>query len=159
MTADARRFGLDTNVLVYAIEAGGSDRTERAEQIVRRAVASRRCILSLQNIGEFYHVCARKRHAPPDAAARRAADYSRLFEIAAPGLDEVRAALAEAAAGRFSYWDALLLATLGRAGCSVVLSEDMQDGIAFAGAVVRNPFGGDRLPDDVEGLLGTAARG
>ncbi len=153
MTAEGRRFALDTNILVYAIEAGGSERAQRAEQIVRRAVATRRCVLSLQNIGEFYHVCARKRRAPPQAAARRAVDYGRLFEIVAPSMDEVCAALAEAAAGRFSYWDALWLATVGRAGCSLVLSEDMHDGAAFAGAVVRNPFTGDRLPDEVEVLL------
>ena len=65
----------------------------------------------------------------------------------------MRLALAEAAAGGFSCWDALLLATLGRAGCGVLLSEDMQDGAALAGVVVRDPLAGERLPDEVEALL------
>jgi predicted nucleic acid-binding protein len=68
-------------------------------------------------------------------------------------MDEARAALAEAAAGRFSYWDALLLATLGRAGCSVLLSEDMADGARLAGVTVRDPFAADTLPDEIEALL------
>jgi predicted nucleic acid-binding protein len=153
MSADRRRFGLDTNILVYAVEAGGGEKCRRAETIVRRAVATRRCVLALQNIGEFYTACVRKRRGSPEAVASRAGDFGRLFETAAASMDAVRAALAEAAAARFSYWDALLLATLGRAGCAVVLSEDMRDGAALAGVVVRDPFVGDRLPDEVEALL------
>jgi predicted nucleic acid-binding protein len=153
MTAEGRRFGLDTNILVYAVEAGGGGKGQLAELIVRRAVATRRCVLSLQNIGEFYHVCARKRHASPAAAARRAADYGQLFPVVAPSMDEARVALVEAAAGRFSYWDALLLATLGRAGCATLLSEDMGEGAALSGVTVRNPLVGDRLPDELERLL------
>jgi len=45
------------------------------------------------------------------------------------------------------------LTTLGRAGCAVLLSEDMQDGAALAGVAVRDPLAGDRLPEDVEALL------
>jgi predicted nucleic acid-binding protein len=153
MGADHRRFGLDTRILVYAVEAGDGEKARRAEAIVRRAVATRRCVLSLQNIGEFYAACVRKRRAPPEAAAAKAADFGRLFATAAPSIDEVRIALAEAAAGRFSYCDALLLATLGRAGCAVVLSEDMRDGATFAGVTVRDPFGGERLSGDLEALL------
>jgi len=56
-------------------------------------------------------------------------------------------------AGRLSYWDGLLRATVGRSGCTVLLSEDMQDGATIAGVTVRNPFVGDALPDAVAALL------
>ena len=120
---------------------------------MRRAVATRRCVLTVQNIGEFYAACVRKRHAAPAAAAVRAAGFGDLFATVPAGMDEARTALAEAAAGRFAYWDALLLATLGRAGCSVLLSEDMKDGAMLAGVTVRDPFAGDALPDAIEALL------
>lgn len=154
MSADRRRFGLDTNILVYAVEAGGGEKAVRAEAIVRRAVATRRCVLTVQNIGEFYAACVRKRHATPAAAAARAAGYGDLFATVAAGIDEARVALAEAAAGRFSYWDALLLATLGRAGCSMLLSEDMTDGATLAGVTVRDPFAGGELLAEIEAMLG-----
>ena len=51
-------------------------------------------------------------------------------------------------------FDALLLATAREAGCTVLLSEDMQDGAEFDGVVVRNPLRGDGLPRDLVPLLG-----
>jgi predicted nucleic acid-binding protein len=152
-TIKASRFGLDTNILVYAVDLEVSDKSRRAELIVRRAAASGRCVLSLQNIGEFYHVCARKRRAPPQAAAHHAADYAQLFAVTPPSLEDVRLALAEAPRGRFSYWDALLMATLGRVGCTLLLSEDMHNGSSLAGVTVCNPFISDELPDELEQLL------
>lgn len=153
MTADRRRFGLDTNILVYAVDPAGGERTARAELVIQRPVATRRCVLTLQNIGEFYHVSARKRRASPEAAARRAVGYGRIFPVIEPRMDDAHLALGEAAAGRFSYWDAFLLATLDRAGCTLVLSGDMHDGAVLGGVTVRDPFAGDELPDDLRALL------
>jgi predicted nucleic acid-binding protein len=77
MNAERRRFGLDTNILIYTIEAGASEKGRRAELIVRRAVATRRCVLAVQNIGEFHAACVRKRRTARDAAAARAGDFGR----------------------------------------------------------------------------------
>jgi predicted nucleic acid-binding protein len=147
------RFGLDTNVLVYAVDRDAGEKSDRAETIVRRAARTRRCVLSLQNVGEFYNAVTRKRLAPAADAARLAARYMQLFALVEARADDARQALAEAAAGRYSYWDALLLATVSRAGCSVVLSEDMQDGARFGPLTIRDPFAGDDTPDDVAALL------
>lgn len=153
MTAKRPRFGLDTNILVYAVDLAGGEKATRAELVIRHAAATRRCVLTLQNIGEFYHVSARKRHASPEIAARRAADFGRLFPVIEARMDDVGPALAAAASGRFSYWDALLLTTLDRAGCAVVLSEDMHDGATLGGVTVRDPFGGPELREDLRVLL------
>ena len=40
----------------------------------------------------------------------------------------------------FSFWDALLVQTAPRAGCMMLLTEDLQDGRRFDGLVVRNLF-------------------
>ena len=52
----------------------------------------------------------------------------------------IRQALATAARWRISYWDAAVVevARIGR--CPVVLSEDLQSGMNFAGVTVRDPF-------------------
>ena len=148
-----RRLALDSNVLVYAADSRDPIRQQRAVLIVGMAARTRRCLLSMQTIGEFYHASTRKGLIDREEAARRATDYMTIFEIADPVSADARHALATAASGTYSYWDALLLTTLGRGGCSMLLSEDMQDGSMLAGVVVRNPFGGNDLPDDLRGCL------
>ena len=41
---------------------------------------------------------------------------------------------------RISYWDAAIVEAARLAGCPTVYSEDLQDGMNFAGVVVENPF-------------------
>src|SRR3954462_6421194 len=125
------RFGLDSNVLVYAADSREPARQQRARWVVERAARTRRCSVALQSIGEFYHAATRKRLIDRREAAAKAADYMTVFEIIEPVSSDARHALAAAAAGGYSYWDALLLTTLGRSGCAFVLSENMHDGGAL----------------------------
>jgi predicted nucleic acid-binding protein len=41
---------------------------------------------------------------------------------------------------RLAFWDALLWATVRRAGCRLLLSEDFQDGWSLGGVTVLDPF-------------------
>jgi predicted nucleic acid-binding protein len=41
---------------------------------------------------------------------------------------------------RFYIWDAVIFAAASEASCQVLLSEDMQDGFAWGGVQVVNPF-------------------
>ena len=53
------------------------------------------------------------------------------------------AAMDAAAEGRFSYWDALLLATAAEAGCAAAISEDMAEGAALGSIRVVTAFAAD----------------
>jgi hypothetical protein len=52
-----------------------------------------------------------------------------------------------------SFWDGLLIATAARAGCTFLLSEDMQDGARFGRVTILDPFVGEDLPQPVAELL------
>lgn len=41
---------------------------------------------------------------------------------------------------RVSWWDSLIVAAARLQGCSLLLSEDLQDGAVIAGVTVRSPF-------------------
>ncbi len=151
MSAD--RFSLDTNVLVYAADRDAGERHERALEIVERA-ARRPCTLTVQALGEFFFAATRKGLAPRGEVAQQVRDWLELFPTAAADADALEAALDATVGGRFSFWDAMLLATAGRAGCMAVLSEDMGDGAALGAVTVRNPFAGPSLPEGVAKLLG-----
>ena len=145
-------FGLDSNVLVYLIDDGDAARQQRARRIIELAARSRRCVLSTQNLGEFYNVATRKRLVSAASAQEKAREFMALFKVVSPSADVVEVAMIARTAGRFQFWDAHLLATLARAGCPVLLSEDMGDGARLGDLVVRDPFIGADLPDDVHRL-------
>ncbi len=149
----AERFGLDTNVLIYLVDGRDPARQSRAREVVGRAIRTGRCVLSVQSLGEFFVVAVRKSLAAPAMAQKAVDDLTTAFTIASPPAADAGIAVTAAVAGRFAYWDALLLATLERAGCTTVLSEDMGDGGMLGGVTVRNPFAGDRLPAEVDRLL------
>ncbi len=146
------RFSLDTSVLVYAADQDSGERHERACEIVERA-ARRPCVLTLQTLAEFFHATTRKGIVPKAKAREQVLDWLELFPTQTADTDALRVATRAAMDGHFSFWDAMLLATAERGGCVVVLSEDMGDGATLGSVVVRNPFVGPRIPDEVARLI------
>ncbi|WP_309604542.1 PIN domain-containing protein [Phenylobacterium sp.] len=130
----------DTNILVYAVD----DRDREGRQSVARAVVLRLTAMqqpiALQVVGELQNVLRRRLKLPPHVAMQQARNIFVTFPNFAYDAGCVEIALGQAAAGRFSYWDALLLAACSRAGITTLLSEDMQDGSVFQGVQIVNPF-------------------
>jgi predicted nucleic acid-binding protein len=154
MSAEQDRFTLDTNILVYSIDNKAGRRHDLAAEIVDRA-ADRDCWLTLQAVSEFYVAVTRKALVPAAAALAQAGDWLSIFPHAAASASAVRAALSESAAGRASYWDALLLATAAEAGCTTILTEDLKDGASIGGSRVHHPFARDGgLTEEARRLLG-----
>jgi predicted nucleic acid-binding protein len=57
---------------------------------------------------------------------------------------------------RLSIWDGVILSAAAEVGCSLLLSEDLQEGFTWKGGTVTNPFSaaGNEL---LAGLLGNNA--
>ena len=153
MTA-TERFALDTNVLVYVFDGTEPERRELAKLVVRRASKSGRCLLPLQCVGELLSALAKRRLVEAGERVQIVRDTSALFPLVGIEPADVEEALASVALGRLSYWDGLLVACAGRAGCTTLLTENMQDGAVHGGVTVRNPFAGEDLPAEIEALLG-----
>lgn len=147
-----RRFTLDTNILVYALDRQAGDRHALSGHIIARALLAD-CWLTLQSISEFYAATTRKRMASVDEARAQAEDWLDMFRTVPASGSAVRTALAIAASGRASYWDTLLVVTAAEAGCNAILSEDLADGTTLAGVHVINPFAGGALSASAESLL------
>jgi predicted nucleic acid-binding protein len=149
---NGERFTLDTNVLVYSVDARDLRKQVLAREIVRTS-ARLDCPLALQAIGEFNVALIRKLKLPADDARERSLQLLKAFETFAHSANAVRAALAESARGGFSFWDAVLLASAAESGCSIILSEDMSDGAQFGSIAVINPFGKKGLSAAARALL------
>ena len=146
------RFTLDTNILVYAMDGTAGVRQVLAARIIDRARSSD-CWLTLQSISEFYAAATRKRLVPVAGARDQALDWLAMFPTTTASADAVRGALAIAASGRASYWDALLIATAAESGCTAILTEDLSDAATLAGVQIINPFAGSALSPAAEALL------
>ncbi len=149
---EARRFSLDTNVLIYPFSSREPAKAARARTIIHAALTGD-CILTVQALGEFFHATTRKRLLTPDVASDQVANWVAAFRVEAAGVDDIQSALRLHGRMHLAFWDALLLATLHEAGCTVLLSEDLQHGADYDGVRVLNPFRGGQLDPEIAALL------
>ena len=141
MSAD--RF-IDTNVFVYQLDSSDKRKHRIAEGIVRDALASGKACISFQVVQECLNVALRKAAVPlsPDQA-RGYLDVVLLpLMQVQPSAALYHRALDVQQRWRFGFYDSLIVASALSAGCTQLLSEDLQDGQRIEALVVKNPFAG-----------------
>lgn len=145
------RLTIDTNILIYAIDSRFQVR-QRASNEILAALARCDSVITLQSLAEFLNATVRKGITSSDLAAAQVRRWLGLFPP--PVLASVQALEAATRARdqrRFAFFDALLVATAGLAGCEAVISEDMGDGAMFDRVRVIGAF-------DPQGAVSPAAR-
>jgi predicted nucleic acid-binding protein len=94
---------------------------------------------SLQVLQEYFVTVTRKLGV--DARiVRRKVELLAEFDVAAPDVADILAAVDLHRLHGFSFWDALVLRAAKQAGCNVLLSEDFQESREIDGVRVVNPF-------------------
>ncbi len=133
------RLSLDANVLVYAADSQAGGRHRVAAQLVRRA-SRVDSFLTLQSLGEFFHVVTRKGKVAPAHAVTLVQSFRAAFpvEAAEPGI--FTTALPAVLRHGLPFWDAMLWATVQKAGCQILLTEDFQDGRKLGSVTFVDPF-------------------
>ena len=133
-------IALDTNILVYAEAASDlSNRHITAQDLILRLGAPG-AIVPLQVLAEFLNVCRRKALLSTGKAIKRVGGYMDVFDIPETAPDDLLAAAQYAARYQLAYFDALICAVASRAGATVLLSEDMADGMEIDRLRIVNPF-------------------
>ena len=130
----AERF-LDTNVLLYLL-SGDDAKADRAEDLVAAGA-----VVSVQVLNEFASAASRK-HYLSLAEVREALAAVRSACSVVPLTEETHdMGIDIAERFRLSVYDAMIVASARLAGCSTLLSEDLQNGMELGrGLRVRNPF-------------------
>lgn len=132
------RVSLDSNILVYAVLEPGSDKGRRAIEVVDRA--SPRGILATQALLEFVAVVRRRVPALTSKATTQAQAWAAVFETATTTTKVAEAAYRLVAAHQFQVWDAVIWSAARMAGATILLSEDLQDGLVLDGLRAIDPF-------------------
>jgi predicted nucleic acid-binding protein len=140
MTTDGMRIAIDTNVLVYAEDLDDPSRGQAARSILAAVARGHEPVLPVQVLGEFFRTLRRKAKMEPTAAATVVRRWRRFADLAASDDIVFDEALEISVTRGLDIWDAVILATTRSSGCSVLLSEDFQDGFAWRGVTVANPF-------------------
>jgi len=136
------RFFLDTNVFVYSFDRSAPAKARRAMELIRRAVATRKGLVSYQVAQEFFNVALR-RFAKPMRAAE-AEQYLALVLGPLISVHSSQALYGEALRlterHGLSWYDALIVAAALEGQCEVLYSEDLQHGRRFGDLQIENPF-------------------
>jgi predicted nucleic acid-binding protein len=134
----ARSF-FDTNVLIYADDKAAPAKQRRAFELVAEHRRARTGVVSLQVLQEYFVTVTRKLRVEA-TTARRKVELLAEFDVAAPEISDVLAAIDMHRLYGLSFWDALILRSAKQVGCSVVFSEDMQNGREIEGLQIVDPF-------------------
>ena len=126
-------------MLVYANDAAAGDRHHAAVDLLRRAT-SVDCVLAAQSLAEFYSVVTRKKMMHAAFAARSLEQLAGLYPTCGADADCVQTGAEASRKHGLSFWDAVLWATVRKAGCRILITEDYQDGRQLDGVVFLNPF-------------------
>ncbi|MDB4952550.1 MAG: domain nuclease [Myxococcales bacterium] len=133
------RVFVDTNVLVYAEDATAGVKRSRARSLITELASSGALVLSTQILQELYNVVTRKLGISAIIARSLVEDYSKL-DVVLVRPEVILGAIDLNRMHALSLWDALVIKCASVAGCSRVLSEDLQHGQSIDGVRIENPF-------------------
>lgn len=135
---------VDTNVLVYRVDARDKAKQRRAESLLRAGIEDDSVRVAHQSIVEFVAACTRPLPGGPllaaDEARREAEEMLALYSVLYPNESIVRTALRGAAAYQLSWFDAHLWAYAEHYGLTPLYSEDFQHDRLYGTVRVINPF-------------------
>jgi len=130
----AKRPFLDTHIIVYLM-SGDVAKASRAESLIASAG-----VISTQVLNEFTSVARRKLALSWGETEEVLQALKANLEVVPLTLCIHERAVALASAHDLNIYDASIVAAALENGCDVVVSEDMQNGQAFMGLRIVNPF-------------------
>jgi predicted nucleic acid-binding protein len=136
------RFFLDTNVFVYAFNPTDSQKFQRADELIREAISSRKGVVSYQVAQEFLNVAFRKFAVPMTHAEAE----QHLAVVIRPllGVHSSQSLFLEALSissrYKLGWYDSLIVAAAIQGNCSHLYTEDLQHGFQIGGLRIENPF-------------------
>ena len=141
MTAEPAREFVDANVLVYAFDASAGPKKAAAEGLLSSLWETGTGCLSVQVLQEFFvTVTGKVTHPlPTEEAADRIRELA-TWRVFAPTANDVLGAIALHKQAQLSFWDAMVVRAAAEMGCTVLWTEDLNDGQVLQGVRVRNPF-------------------
>ena len=135
------RIFLDTNIIVYAHDRSSGDKHAVAREIMDYLWESRRGVISVQVLQEFY-VCITNKILKPLSLknAKLILEYLSTWDVVANDKYLTLKAIDIQERYRFSFWDSLIIQAAIQGQTRILFSEDLPDGQAVMDMKILNPF-------------------
>ncbi|MCL2202914.1 MAG: PIN domain-containing protein [Defluviitaleaceae bacterium] len=128
---------IDTNILVYAFTADEPVKREKALAFLDE----RPCVISTQVLKEFTYVLLKKSQVKPKAIGKIVHEISEVATVVNEEAALILAAVEIYKRYGYVFYDSLIIATALHNGCTMLASEDMQEGQIVAGTLeIVNPL-------------------
>jgi predicted nucleic acid-binding protein len=132
---------VDTNLLVYARDLDSHSKQTIAADWLAMLWRDQNGRTSIQVLNEYYVTVTRKRK-PGLPADEAWADVHSYLAWQPQVIDAELLRLGRELERRYllSWWDSLIVGAAQVQQCTLLLTEDLQDGMSFGTVTVRNPF-------------------
>ncbi|GHV84333.1 twitching motility protein PilT [Spirochaetia bacterium] len=131
---------VDTNIILYAEFDDDSKKYNCAKALLKNSFIQSGVYISTQVLNEFFVNALRKGAGASDIQSVLL-NYSNNFKLITIDFQTIRECWRILNRYHFSYWDSLIIAAALEADCSILYSEDMQDGQIIENTLtIRNPF-------------------
>ena len=136
------KYFLDTNIFIYSFDQKEKSKRRKANSLIKNALHDGKGHISIQVIQEFFNVATRKFEVP--MSLLKSKEYLEkvfmLFEVVYPDEGLIKTGLDIATTTGYSFYDSLIISAALKGGCSVLYSEDLQNGQRIMGVAIKNPF-------------------
>jgi len=153
------RVALDTNILAYLAGVSHSAADEakigKVREIVGQLASAVSLIAPVQTLGELF-VVLRRGGASAEEARAILMEFGEAFGTSASESRTVLAAADLVVDHKLQFWDSLIVTVATDAGCTLLLSEDMQHGFVTRGLTIVDPLR-SALHPRLAGLLEASA--
>lgn len=136
------KYFLDTNILVYTFDDSAPAKKMKAHALVSTALTKNNGVISYQVVQEFLNVATQKFSTPfsyHEANIYLDQVLTPLCELH-PTIELYQTALDIKKQLRYSFYDALIIASALHSNCKTLYSEDLHDGQTIKGLTIKNPF-------------------
>jgi predicted nucleic acid-binding protein len=131
---------LDTNILLYGNIDYGSKKHLAAKSLLKNSIVDKEVFISVQVINEFYANALRKGQ-DNKTAQKSVGQFIDDFNVIPLTLKLIPEAFRILNRYQLSYWDSLIIAAALEADCTVLYTEDLQDGMLIDNTLkIINPF-------------------
>ena len=138
MTFMTGKYFIDTNLFIYLFTKSDLDKKECVYNLLKEH-KNVNFVISTQVIKEFTAVMLRKFKIDP-FKLKSIIDNMSEFEVVETDVLTIKKAIDIMVINQLSFWDSLIISAAKSANCSVLLSEDMNNGQAIDGVTILNPF-------------------